>query len=53
MDKTPVNPCPTCKQPESTNCKNCKPWREWYLYRQSLINAKAAQLGRSWRYKIY
>lgn len=48
----PIYPCDACETPDSTNCKKCDPWRVWYIYRQSLINAYAAQLDRYWRYYL-
>lgn len=47
-----VYPCDSCTHSPTFSCMRCAAWRKWYCYRQSLINAYAAQLARCWRYEL-
>ena len=52
MDK-PVYPCNGCNPPRRYRCKQrCEKWRQWYIYRQSLINEYAKKIERYWLYDL-
>lgn len=51
MDK-PVYPCDSCTYSETFACKRCARWRQWYFYRQSLINEYAKKHDRYWFYDL-
>lgn len=50
---SPEYPCGNCTQPSYYPCKDrCQAWRQWYFYRQSLINQYAKKLERYWIYDL-